>query len=259
MIRTVCVFVFFGFSFSVGAQIRLTKLVLKKGEHYRMENSDILVVDTLIMNDSSHVHLYKEKKDIFIHTKVFRIGRGCMIQGAGEKGADGPTGIAGTEQLGPCKPGGPGQNAKDGVIGNPGKSLSIYSNEFTLTGSLTINLNGGEGGNGGKGGNGGGGGPGTRVCAGGNGGGGGNGGNGANGGDGGNLLIQYSQGADLHLMLGRLFVVKNFGGFAGQEGDAGQGGSAGLGTLRDGKNGSKGLPGKAGEAGKVGLIKLEKK
>lgn len=259
MVRAVCVFVFLCFSFSVTAQIRLTKLVLQKGEQYQMEGSDILVVDTLIMNDSSKIFLTHEKKDIFIHTKVFRIGRGCMLNGAGEKGKDGTPGPTGTEQLGPCKPGGLGQNAKDGATGNHGKNLSIYSNEFTLSGSLIINLNGGEGGNGGTGGTGGGGGPGTRVCAGGNGGGGGNGGNGAVGGDGGNLLIQYAQGPDLHLMLGRQLTVKNFGGFAGQEGDAGPGGSAGLGSLRDGRNGPKGLPGRPGEAGKVGLIKLEKK
>ena len=57
------------------AQIREDKLVIGNGESFELSGSDIIVVDTLIMLDSSVFILNREKVDNFIHAKVVSIGR----------------------------------------------------------------------------------------------------------------------------------------------------------------------------------------
>ncbi len=119
-----------------------------------------------------------------------------------------------------------------------------------INGSLTINLNGGDGGKGGGGGRGGDGGSGTRVCSAGDGGGGGDGANGGDGGNGGAFSINCKQCPNFHLMLGEKLIIKNYGGVGGIGGDAGAGGLAGLGPVKDGKNGSRGIEGSHAAEGK---------
>ena len=155
MLKLVCGLLLSIISVGVSAQIRLDKLVLKAGQQFTIEGSDILVVDTLIMGDSSRIILNKAKTDDYIHARIARIGKGCMIEGNGKRGTDGANGPAGADQLSPCRQANPGDDGLDGTPGEAGSNLFIYSDDIQIDGSLTINLNGGDGGDGGDGGQGG--------------------------------------------------------------------------------------------------------
>ncbi|MBX2913925.1 MAG: hypothetical protein KF856_01505 [Cyclobacteriaceae bacterium] len=235
------------------AQIRLDKLVIQRGQQFRIEGSDILVVDTLVMADSARIILNSAKSENYLHARIARIGNGCLIDGRGKRGEDGKAGVSGADQPTPCRQANPGQDGEYGQDGLNATNLFIYSDELIIEGSLTINLNGGNGGKGGDGGNGGGGGPGTRVCPGGDGGQGGSGMRGGNGGHGGNLTINCKRCPPIQVWLNSKIHIKNYGGVGGEGGKAGRGGLAGLGTMRDGKNGLRGALGEEGQSGKTGI------
>lgn len=254
MLKLVCGLFLSLVSLAVTAQIRLDKLVLEPGKSFLLEGSDIIVIDTLMMGDSSSLVLNRNKADNFIHAKVALFGRGCTIDGSGKRGDDGKTGKAGADQASPCRQAYAGADGEFGHDGENGNNLFIYSDEILIDGSLTINLNGGNGGRGGDGGAGGGGGPGTRVCPGGDGGAGGNGTRGGHGGNGGNLTIQCKRCPPIQVWVNSLLHIKNYGGVGGEGGNAGQGGLAGLGSMRDGRNGTRGVHGEEGQAGKSGSI-----
>jgi hypothetical protein len=238
------------------SQIRLNKLILEPKEKYQMLGTDIIVVDTLVMHDSSSIILNASKPDNFIHVKIASIGKGCRIFGHGINGISGRQGENGPTQTAPCRSGSSGKEAFPGERGRDAVSLSFYLGVMKINGSLIINLNGGDGGNGGTGGRGGDGGSGTRVCPAGDGGSGGNGADGGDGGNGGAFSITCKQCSDLHLLMGEKLIIKNYGGFGGVGGDGGQGGQAGLGPVRDGKNGQRGKEGKHAAPGKAGLVTL---
>jgi hypothetical protein len=244
------------------SQIRLSKLVITENQIYTIKASDILVVDTLIMRDSSTIVLAHEKKDNFMHGKHIVIGNGCKIIGRGEDGAPGKNGLKGITGNGPCRDGLNGRGATGGMHGEDGINLFIYCSDIKINGHLTIDLNGGDGGDGGHGGEGGGGSPGTRVCTGGNGGIGGNGSSGGNGGNGGNLLIDCKDCPDLRAWVHRTITVKSFGGNAGVGGEGGPGGMPGLNpsgnSAMDGQRGARGKSGANGVAGKSGAINFER-
>lgn len=244
------------------AQIRIDKLVIPAGEVYKITGTDIIVVDSLIMNDSSILELNTAKRDNFIHAKKIVARNGAKITGFGDKGVRGKDGSKGHSLDGPCLDGTPGHHGTGGSHGDSGTNLSIYTNQLTITGSLTIDLRGSDGGDGGNGGQGGGGSLGTRVCLGGTGGAGGNGGTGGNGGNGGNLMVSSTQSEpDLRGLLDHQLIVKNYPGFGGIGGDGGAGGLAGLGaqgmTSKDGKIGPRGRRGVDGLTGKQGGISFE--
>lgn len=241
------------------SQIRLDKLEIKARQTYTIEESDVLVVDTLIMRDSSRIVLNKSKSENIISVKVLIVNHGAEIIGHGTNGSTGQVGAKGARQAAPCRAGGNAGDGATGGSGADGTNLSFYVNRLIVTGSLTIDLNGGNGGTGGIGGRGGDGGGGTRVCRGGNGGNGGNGGKGGNGGNGGNLNLRCVQCQDFYMSQSHQFMINNYGGFAGSGAAGGNGGLAGLGSSQDGKNGKKGMPGTSGEAGKQGAIRFEKK
>lgn len=259
MIRRACCFLIFFLALQTSfAQIRLSKLHLARGEHFEMKDTDIAVIDTLIMQDSSTIYLNWQKPNNFIHSKYIIIGSGCSIIGVGRDGKSGRAGDAGAAYNGPCRAGNDGGNGLPGLPGNDGIHLSLYWGKVQLKGTLTIKLTGGNGGDGGAGGPGGSGGSGTKVCAGGDGGKGGNGGDGADGGKGGNLLVQIKDGPDFRLLQNEKVFINVFGGFAGLGGDAGLRGMAGLGSLRDGKNGLPGNAGRDGKQGKEGTVIFER-
>jgi len=250
---TLSFFLFVSFSW---AQIRLNKLVIEAKEKYQILGTDIIVVDTLVMNDSSSIILNSSKQDNFIHAKIASIGKGCTIYGHGMDRISGKQGENGITQSSPCRNGSPGKNGSPGERGRDAINLSLYLTVMKINGSLMVTLNGGDGGKGGNGGRGGDGGSGTRVCAAGDGG---NGGNGADGGDGGNggaFSFNCKNCPDLHLILGEKLIIKNYGGFGGVGGDGGLGGQAGLGPVKDGKNGQRGIEGTHAAQGKIGLITL---
>src|SRR5579871_312156 len=99
------------------SQIRLTKLVLEKNQKFKIEKTDILVVDTLIMNDSSSIILNPLKRDNFIHAKETFVGNACSILGLGKNGTIGKAGESSTNQSAPCRNGGLGKDAEVGSHG----------------------------------------------------------------------------------------------------------------------------------------------
>lgn len=239
----------------------MEKLIIRTNEKFELSGSDILVVDTLVMEDSSAILLNRIKADNFIHAKVALIGKGCSIVGNGLNGTHGDPGLQGYTVEGPCKNGTAGRNGSPGTSATHGVNLFLYFDKLTVKEKLLIELNGGHGGDGGRGGIGGGGSPGTRLCQGGNGGNGGNGAKGGNGGNGGNLTISCKQCPDLRSWLGTKLMVRSFGGNAGLGGEGGLGGLAGLvnsgKNSKDGEIGSRGQLGERGETGKNGAINFE--
>jgi hypothetical protein len=237
------------------SQIHVGTLLIKTKQKYSFGESDIVVADTLIMEDSSSIVLNSLKKENYLHTKVVVIGNYCSIIGNGLNGNKGRSGRAGDSPVGPCKSGTNGMQGGRGLDGTSGVNLFIYLEKVTMKGILTIDLHGGDGGTGGKGGEGGTGTSGTVHCKGGDGGLGGNAGNGANGGNGGSLSVQYP--AELKDLLNNKLKVKNYGGAFGKGGRGGYPGSAGTGPNR--KNGKPGLPGVEGidgQVGKSGVVSL---
>lgn len=246
-------------NWSAWAQVRLDVLKLERKEVYHLLGTDILVVDTLILRDSSRIVLNKKSKDNFIHVKQLVIGRGVVIDGRGRDGIRGIAGAAGSSPEGPCKDGAQGESGKPGTNGTGAVNLFLYIDELKLTGNILIDLAGGDGGDGGKGAKGVDGNPGTKLCQGGNGGNGGTGGPGGNGGNAGNLTITSRYGTDLRSMIGEKIKVRSYGGFAGVGGEGGLPGLSGLGPNRDGAPGKRGITGAQGIPGKPGGIYFERK
>lgn len=237
------------------AQIHVSKLVIKAKQKYSFDQSDIVVADTLIMEDSASIVLNPLKRENYLHSKVMIIGNYCTIVGSGVNGKTGRSGRAGDSPIGPCKSGTNGTPGVRGLDGTSGVNLFLYLEKVTMKGSLTIYLHGGDGGEGGKGGEGGGGTSGTVHCKGGDGGLGGNAGNGANGGEGGSLTIHCPE--SVKELIGKSIQVKNYGGRFGKGGRGGYPGSAGLGpNRRNGKQGMAGVEGIDGKVGKQGVVSI---
>jgi hypothetical protein len=249
-------------TFAIG-QIRLSKLVLKPKQVYEIKESDILVVDSLIMHDSSKIILNKLKPENFIHAKVAVFYRGAVIEGHGATGIPGRKGKTGNSPMSPCTNGAPGTMGTEGTNGGHGINVSFYFSEIMIHGNVTIDVSGGAAGDGGDGGLGGGGGPGTRLCKGGSGGQGGAGANGGNGGNAGSVSFVCPKIPELRLMLGEKIIVRNYGGDRGVGGTGGAGGYSGLSALQDskmdGKPGRKGAKGSDGFAGKPGSVNFPEK
>ena len=235
---------------SLYAQIRISKLVVSKGETYSMIGSDILVADTLVMKDSSRIVLNPLRAENFIRTSVAIFGNHCFIDGNGINGKAGPKGNPGKSPIGPCQNATSGRNGARGLDGTPGINLFLYIDQLKSIGNLTILLSGGNGGDGGDGGPGGGGSPGTTHCFGGNGGNGGNGGAGGNGGNGGVLTLGGKDKTNVRALLGDSLIVQTGGGTFGYGGTAGYAGPPGLGPGK--RNGKPGVPGKEGPHGRPG-------
>jgi hypothetical protein len=237
------------------AQARYGTLVIKAGETFNFGNHDILVADTLIMQDSSRILLNKLKKENYIRTKVAIFGKGCLIDGSGIEGVNGRTGRAGISPIGPCRDGTDASNGVKGLDGGEATHLILYLSKVSIDEPITVNLVGGFGGNGGNGGDGGSGSPGTVHCNGGNGGNGGNGAQGGNGGNGGFLTIDCKDCPVTYDWLDEKILVLNYGG---REGAGGRGGAAGFfgggPRGRNGKYGRMGTTGARGNPGKRGSV-----
>lgn len=261
MIRTILLVFFMVVPLLSMAQLKFSKLVIESKMLYDFKDAEVLIADTLVMKDSSSIKLNYVKDNNYIHAKVVQIGMGCKIIGRGMDGKAGKDGGNGFGVEGPCKNGTIGRNGARGGDGTNGNNLFFYFEKLNITGSLTIDLSGGNAGDGGNGGHGGGGSPGTKLCTGGNGGKGGNGAPGGNGGNSGNLLLNCPQCGDLRLLLGKQLIVRVFGGTAGIGGEKGSGGLAGIlsnGTSEyDGKPGEPGKAGLDGSPGKNGAINFQ--
>lgn len=262
--KRACV-VIFGLLMAMGAtgQIRLNTLRIKAKQVYEIKETDILVVDSLIMEDSSRLILNHLKAENFIHAKAAVFYRGCVIDGKGVRGIPGRKGRAGYSPPGPCTDGKPGLMGSNGTNGGKGINLSLYLSDIAVRGTLVIDVSGGDGGDGGTGGVGGGGAPGTRLCNGGNGGQGGNGANGGNGGDGGAITFIAPRIPELRSLIGEKILVRTYGGNLGLGGDGGAGGYSGLSptgdTKLEGKTGKKGQKGNSGSRGITKAVNFQDK
>jgi hypothetical protein len=253
MKKIVIALVCLGVCIELSGQIRMSKLVIRKGEVFSFNQSDILVADTLVMQDSAGISLNRLKKENYLHAKVAIVGSNCFIDGSGMSGKPGRNGTNGQSPVGPCRSGTDGRNGTRGLDGIQGMNLLVYFQQVAFKGPLVINLSGGDGGAGGQGGAGGNGSPGTVHCNGGNGGRGGAGGSGANGGDGGNLTLHGP--AILQDQILKMTKLICPGGQYGRGGIGGYSGSAGLGPNRkDGRSGPAGAEGIDGLSGKNGTI-----
>ena len=241
------------------AQIRMNALRLHQKEIYELKGSDIIVLDTLVMGDSSTLILNKGVADNFIHAKKMIVGKGATINGRGIPGESGKPGAKGIYSGSPCRDGSDGQSGSAGASAGNAVNVFLYVTDLTIKGTLIVDLTGGDGGPGGRGGAGGDGSPGTKLCAGGSGGAGGAGMAGGDGGNGGNFTITSPFGTELRPRVGDKIIVKSFGGFGGQGGEGGAGGQRGLGSMKDGATGRKGTNGSNGKAGKPGGIFFERK
>jgi hypothetical protein len=230
------------------AQLHLDFLNLKSKEVYQIVDSDILVVDSLIMGDSSAILLDPTKSESFLHIKWMQIGNACSIIGRGKNGTKGKDGAKGKNGSGPCASGYPGANGTVGSSGRHGANLSWYFTKIIIKGNLIIDISGGDGGDGGSGASG------TRACKGGAAGNGGNGGNGGDGGNGGVLKLFCKQCTSHFINYeGNKIAFKMFAGSPGDGGRWGRTGDVGLGVKNGnlGRNGNMGREGKAGLEGKL--------
>jgi hypothetical protein len=208
--------------------------------------------------DSARIILNGQKKENYIRARVAIIGNRCVIDGHGINGKPGVNGSAGETPIGPCQHGGAGKNGMQGLSGASGTNLFLYIDKLKSTGSLIIDLSGGNGGDGGNGGEGGGGSPGTNHCNGGDGGNGGNGGTGGNGGAGGTLILGGEDRDRVRAVIGEGLAIRNKGGSFGYGGTSGYSGPAGLGPKkRNGKGGMPGQDGRHGKSGNIGNVVFE--
>jgi hypothetical protein len=259
MIRAIiiCILLTF-FNFALVAQVRVSKLVVKKNEVYELGQTDILVADSLIMMDSSRIILNKLKAENYIRADVAIFGNACIIDGSGINGKAGRKGRDGETPIGPCKDGSHGRPGAKGLDGVHAVNLFLYFNHLQIKGKVLINLTGGHGGNGGNGGSGGGGSPGTVHCNGGNGGNGANGALGGNGGDGGTLTLNCTSCPATTELINTKIFLYNAGGSFGFGGIAGYEGPAGLGpSRRNGIKGRIGIDGVNGKSGNKGSLKFD--
>jgi hypothetical protein len=241
------------------AQIRVSTLVIKPNQVYTLNQSDILVADTLVMMDSSTLVLNKLKDENYLRVKFARIGRHCTIDGRGIDGSPGRNGIDGITPIGPCIDGSAGKDGTRGLDGTKGLNLYFYVEKIMVRGQLIINVSGGRGGKGGDGGNGGGGSAGTVHCFGGDGADGGRGGQGGNGGYGGVLTITAPVPQTIKDLIDDKKIIVNYvGGGGGPSGKGGYHGGAGLGpSKRNGKDGVPGAYSKNGLSGEKGNLIIQ--
>ena len=127
-------------------QVSLKKLVLKPKQVYEMKGTDILVVDSLVMMDSSKIILNKLKAENFIHAKVAVFYKGSLINGRGIAGLNGHKGKTGASPQSPCTDGEQGAEGAPGTYGGHGINLSLYVGSFHFRGSVLIDVSGGDGG-----------------------------------------------------------------------------------------------------------------
>lgn len=139
------------------AQNTIPKLVINKKTTYTVDSTNILRVDTLIMQDKSVLQFASSKYGL-LEANVTIIGKDCVISAKGEDGEPGDNGRSGKyESFG--NPNATtsimkdGENGKEGEHGKDASNLTVRLH-FIALGSLTLDMRGGDGGEGGSGGNG---------------------------------------------------------------------------------------------------------
>jgi hypothetical protein len=239
--------ILFPFVSKLFAQTTLGRLEIPKKGFYILKE-DSLIIDELVMNDSSNIVLFRSSSASYIKVNKLIIGNQCWIIGTGRSGTYGIAGKDADQAYGPCTHGKVGKPGTNGTDGEPGKNLTLEIDYFesTQAAPLLVRLNGGNGGDGGKGGNGGNANKSTTHCSC-NGGNGSNGGNGGNGAAGGSLTFQCLK-CPANILSSGTIKINLLGGYPGYGGEGGHAGSAGSGD----QTSKPGIPGKLGTKGKKG-------
>jgi len=230
------------------AQTHPSVLEIAKNGVYEMKE-DTLVVDELILRDSSKLVLNKNGKSIFLKARRISVGSACSIIGNGEPGLTGIYGKNADQPKGACSNGLVGEIGMQGKDGEPGKKFILETEQMDITAMLSISLIGGNGGDGGNGGSGSRGSRSTAHCTS-NGGDGGAGATGGNGGNGGSFSLNCQKCSDIIKLTTRIALI-NRGGYQGYGGEGGKGGLRGEGASE--QQSKKGLAGKTGANGKRGV------
>lgn len=225
-------------------------LEIPKKSSYELKG-DTLILDELIMHDSSSIILKHSSSTCYIRVNKLKIGKQCWIVGSGMNGTSARPATDAEISEGPCNHGKPGAVGKNGANGERGKNLTLEVTELESNlYPLLLRLNGGNGGDGGSGGNGGNGSKSTIHCDchGGNGG---NGGNGGDGGAGGTLIFRCAQ-CPSNLLSSGVIKFNLQGGYSGYGGEGGRGGAIGTGAMQTSKRGANGKHGQRGKNGTEG-------
>jgi hypothetical protein len=225
-------------------------LEIQKKSSYELK-SDTLILDELIMHDSSSLVLKHSSATSYIKINKLKIGKQCWFIGSGINGISARPANDADISEGPCNHGKPGPNGKNGSNGERGKNLTLEIAQLESSMyPLLLRLNGGNGGDGGSGGNGGNGSKSTIHCDchGGNGG---NGGNGGDGGAGGTFTFRCAQ-CPANLLASEVIKFNLHGGYSGYGGEGGRGGAIGSGAMQTSKRGTNGRHGERGKNGQEG-------
>jgi hypothetical protein len=227
---------------------QMKHLEIQKKTSYELKE-DTVILDELIMHDSSSLILNRTSPTCYIRVNKLKIGKQCWIIGSGVHGTSARPAKDADISEGPCNHGKLGADGKNGFNGERGKNLILEVTQFESNMyPLLLRLNGGNGGDGGSGGSGGNGSKSTIHCDchGGNGG---NGGNGGEGGVGGTFTFRCAQ-CPPNLLASEVIKFNLHGGYSGYGGEGGRGGAIGTGAMQTSKRGTNG---KHGERGKNGL------
>lgn len=138
-------------SYNSFAQIKpISKLEIAKGTTYVVDQSNVLVVDTLIMHDKAIIQFANGQQGK-LGARIAYIGENCLITAKGADGTNGKAEKPGTQgRVGQPSVKTKGARATDGEDGG---SLELDMH-FMKIGKLTIDTRGGKGGNGANGANG---------------------------------------------------------------------------------------------------------
>ena len=246
--------------FSSDQVISETHLEVPRNKTYTVSSADMTFGSVTLQENSTLIVPSKFAK-VTLHTKKFVTEKGAKIVARGKVGIGGKDGGKGKNGS-TCEIGNIGRRGEPGLDGEDGSSVEIFTTDFVLADSLTVDTSGGNGGNGGRGGNGGNGGGASRSegCGGRDGGNGENGGRAGDGGDSGALSIHYVDVYLLENMPIRLSIVRTLvkhvatPGTAGLPGEAGNGGFGGPGIARKSlPRGVDGINGTRGESGSPGI------
>jgi len=237
--------------FIAPGQTKIARLEINKYESYIMKD-DTLMVDELIMHDSSNLILYKLSPSSYIQVKKLTVGKQCWIFGGGSNGINGKDAKDSEPAYGVCISGKNGLPGKNGTDGEAGKNLTIEIGALDASNihPILFRLNGGNGGDGGRGGSGGPGSKSTSYCTC-NGGAGGNGGDAGNGGNGGSLTF-ICKTCPTNIWQSDILQFNLHGGYSGYGGEGSPGGAPGIGADKASKRGINGKNGNKGRHGTEG-------
>lgn len=240
-------------------------LRVKAGETYIVSSDQSRIdLDHLHLEDGASIKFAPGVSRWWLRARHADIGKGVLIDGAGDPGENGTPGVSRDGQAEPCEDGVAGEPGEPGGKGGSGVAITLDL-KLARFGSLTIDTQGGEGGSGGKGGRGQQAGD-VDKCNQTRGGPGGSGGDGGDGGNGGNVRFRYGYLTEslAQQPIDKNLILLNSGGIGAVGAEGGAGGAASEGHYINKKtlSGNRkwvpgGKPGPSGPSGSRGRSGLD--